>query len=359
MEKAKGNTTRLILSIFAFTSIITFFTTNDIVVLLLTPIIVEICFQSGIENAKLILLGQFIAANTLSMGLLIGSPTNIILSDAVEIGFFQYLSLMAIPAVIAFSSSLALLYITVKAADRGLTFFRRMKFQKEYSVPEKNPEPDFTNQMRDWILIFAFFVTLVAFVTYIKASLLFCAVPSILISLIYWHRSKKHRTSFREPLKQLPYGILFFGMAFFTFAQGFSKTALLNERIVPVIQTAAQTPISAIETVYISGLLVNIFNDLPASALIAETLPKLQLTGQVESIITQASLVGLNIGTYVTPVGALAGLIWFDMIRKQVKREAKNNPEHAEKIRTPKRSDLVKYGLMHFFSGFCIHSHDL
>jgi Na+/H+ antiporter NhaD/arsenite permease-like protein len=49
------------------------------------------------------LLGQFIAASTLSMGLLIGSPTNIIIVDAMEIDLFTYFSIMMIPAVTAFN----------------------------------------------------------------------------------------------------------------------------------------------------------------------------------------------------------------------------------------------------------------
>lgn len=142
-------------------------------------------------------------------------------------------------------------------------------------------------------------------------------------------------------------------MSFFTFAEQFSKTGLLNKKIVPVIQTATETPLSALGTVYNSGLLVNISNDLPASALVAETLLKLHLTATAETVITQASLVGLNIGTYVTPVGALAGLIWFNMIINQVKREKQEDKE--KNIEFPGRTDLVKYGLLHFiFTGLII-----
>lgn len=350
VEFCEGDTAKLVVSMFAVTSLITFFTTNDIVILLLTPIMVEISFQAGIKNAKLLLLAQFIAANTLSMGLLIGSPTNIIIAEAMRIDFFTYLSMMIVPAVTAFLSSLLLIYLTVKIAESNLPLFKGLNFEETYEVPEKNPEPQLTSQMRDWLIIFGFFVTLVALITYMHISLLLCVVPSILVSLGYWHFSGKHKTGVKQPLKQLPYGILFFGMAFFTFAQQFSKTGLLNEKIVPIIQTSAQTPLSALGTVYTSGLLVNIFNDLPASALVAETLPKLQLTATAQTVLTQASLVGLNIGTYVTPIGALAGLIWFNMIRKQLKKEKKQRPEHS--IEVPKRTDLVKYGLLHFlFTG--------
>ncbi|MFB6115244.1 MAG: SLC13 family permease [Candidatus Nanohalobium sp.] len=336
---------------FVVTSLITFFTTNDIVILLLTPIIVEICFQARIQNAKLILLTQFIAANTLSMGLLIGSPTNIIIADALRIDFFTYLSLMALPAAVAFTSSLTVLYLTVKITESSkIPLFKDLEFQEEYRIPDENPEPEFTEHMRDWLMIFGFFVVLVAIVTYLHVSLLICAVPSIAISLIYWKTSEKHSQTVKKPLKHLPYGILFFGTAFFTFAEQFSRTAVLNQKIVPVLQqTVTNSPlVSTVGTVYGSGLLVNTFNDLPASALVAQTLPKLELTQATETVITQASLTGLNIGTYLTPVGALAGLIWFNRIREQIRKEEENFPEFAEKLEFPKRTDLVKYGAVHF-----------
>lgn len=169
----------MILSMFILTSVITFFTTNDIVILLLTPIMVEISFQAGIRNAKLLLLGQFIAANTLSMRLLIGSPTNIIIVDAMKIDFFTYFSIMIIPAVTAFTSSLLLIYITVKIAESRLPLFRGLEFEKSYEVPENNSEPELTSQMRDWLIIFGFFVALVAAVTYLHLSLSICAVHAI------------------------------------------------------------------------------------------------------------------------------------------------------------------------------------
>ncbi len=125
------------------------------------------------------MLGQFIAANTLSMRLLIGSPTNIIIVDAMKIDFFTYFSIMIIPAVTAFTSSLLLIYITVKIAESRLPLFRGLEFEKSYEVPENNPEPKLTSQMRDWLIIFGFFVALVAAVTYLHLSLSICAVHAI------------------------------------------------------------------------------------------------------------------------------------------------------------------------------------
>ncbi|MFB6174563.1 MAG: SLC13 family permease [Candidatus Nanohalobium sp.] len=341
VEKSKGNTKRLLLTMFVATSAVTFFTTNDIVVLLLTPIMIEICHEAEIENGKLLLLGQFIAANTLSMGLMIGSPTNIIVAETVGLDFFQYMLIMALPALTSFLASLGVLYLSIKASKTSLPFFRDLEFKETYNIPEENPEPDFTAQMRDWLLIFAFFVATVAVTTYMDISLLYSAIPAIIISLTYWQLSDKHTKSVKRPLKQLPYGIFFFGMSFFTFAQQFSKTGLLNQKLVPLFQANLDSFLAPVYSTAFSGLMVNTFNDLPASALIAQTIPKLEMAESVRIITLQSTLTGLNVGTYLTPVGALAGLIWFNEMRKE-------NRKREREVEIPKRTDLIKYGAFNF-----------
>lgn len=101
-ERCGGSTGRLLFYLFIMASALTAFTSNDIVVLALTPIVISVCHQAHIHNVRLILLSTFVAANTLSMALLIGSPTNIILADALGIDGLRFTVLMAVPAIFAF-----------------------------------------------------------------------------------------------------------------------------------------------------------------------------------------------------------------------------------------------------------------
>lgn len=355
----EGNSTRLVLYMFTMTSAVTLFTTNDIVVLVLTPVIVEICFQAGIRNTKPILLSQFVAANTLSMGLLIGSPTNIIIAEELGINFFDYFGLMVLPALVAFGSSFLLITLIIRVTESDRTeLFDDLYIQPEYSMPKEIPEPYFTPQMRNWILVFGVFVMLVAIVTFLRLSLYWCAVPSLIIALTYWARSDKHEEPITGPLKRLPYGVFFFGMTFFVFAEAFGRTAFVETMIIPAVQGYfGESPIRAgVVGVFGSGVLVNVFNDLPASALVATVLSQLEFaSGVTRTILIQGSLVGLNIGTYVTQVGALAGLIWFNQLRIQRNHQRDTFPELADEMSFPKRIDLVRYGMFHFlFTGLSV-----
>ena len=70
-------------------AILTIFTSNDIVILTFTPFI---CYFS--KNAKInpipYLVAEFAAANTYSMMLIIGNPTNIYLATSASIDFISY-----------------------------------------------------------------------------------------------------------------------------------------------------------------------------------------------------------------------------------------------------------------------------
>src|SRR4029453_7163864 len=71
-DRGGANTTRLMLYLLLLSSLLAYFTSNDIVILTMTPIVVSVAYQARVANAKILLLSQFIAANTVSMGLLIG-----------------------------------------------------------------------------------------------------------------------------------------------------------------------------------------------------------------------------------------------------------------------------------------------
>ena len=79
VKLARGNGHRLLIYVYVLCSILTYFTSNDIVIISMTPLIIHIGDCSNIKNVVPLLITQYIAANTSSMGLLVGSPTNIIL----------------------------------------------------------------------------------------------------------------------------------------------------------------------------------------------------------------------------------------------------------------------------------------
>jgi Na+/H+ antiporter NhaD/arsenite permease-like protein len=90
----------LFTAFFLLSAALTIVTSNDIVILCLTPIIAYVCQHTGADPIPL-LMGQFVPANVLSLVLIIGNPTNIILAGSQNITFFGYLKWMMLPSLAA------------------------------------------------------------------------------------------------------------------------------------------------------------------------------------------------------------------------------------------------------------------
>ena len=86
------------------------FTSNDIIVLTFTPFI---CYFS--KHAKIsplpYLITEFVAANTWSMFLIIGNPTNIYLATSLNISFLEYTKVMFLPTIFSGVASFIVLFL--------------------------------------------------------------------------------------------------------------------------------------------------------------------------------------------------------------------------------------------------------
>ncbi|MBQ3219482.1 MAG: hypothetical protein IJB32_02690, partial [Clostridia bacterium] len=97
--KNKSGQLKLFLILYSVISVLTVFTSNDVIILTFTPPICLFCKKAGISPLPF-LIGEFVAANTWSMTLIVGNPTNVYLAQSAGIGFSEYLSVMLLPAIV-------------------------------------------------------------------------------------------------------------------------------------------------------------------------------------------------------------------------------------------------------------------
>lgn len=109
LKYASGNGRRLYFSVYLTISILTIFTSNDIIILTFTPFIYYFSKNAGIDP-KPYLIAEFFAANTWSMMLYIGNPTNIVLAAAFNLRFDEYTKWMLLPSLVAGFMNMILLY---------------------------------------------------------------------------------------------------------------------------------------------------------------------------------------------------------------------------------------------------------
>ena len=78
LKKSGDSQIKLFATLFLAVGLLTVFTSNDVVVLTFTPFICQFCKRAKV-NPLPYLFAEFVAANSFSMALIIGNPTNIYL----------------------------------------------------------------------------------------------------------------------------------------------------------------------------------------------------------------------------------------------------------------------------------------
>ena len=132
-SKAKENQFILFLIFYFLTAILTVFTSSDVVILTLTPFICFFAKRSRI-NPIPYLVGEFVAANTWSLMLMIGNPTNIYLATSAGITFIEYFKVMAVPTIVAGLVELGLLLLIFKKHLKVPLISNEVQFKVEHRV---------------------------------------------------------------------------------------------------------------------------------------------------------------------------------------------------------------------------------
>ena len=291
---------KIFVAFYLLTSILTIFTSNDIVILTFTPFI---CLFA--KNAKInpipYLVAEFAAANTWSMMLIIGNPTNIYLATSANITFLEYIKIMFLPTLI--SGILEFLLIM-------LIFNKQLKKEIEPVYEEFKPESklDIIVGLIHLIICIIFLVIS----SYIKVEMYLIALASAFSLLLYIIVSRLIRKrSLKVTLtigKKLPWQLIPFVLSMFTIVvalnyQGVS--AKLSELLAgnhPIIKYGLSSFVTS-----------NFINNIPMSILYSN-LP-LNLSGISFNEAIYASIIGSNIGAFLTPLGALAGIMFTNLTK--------------------------------------------
>ena len=301
-KRAKTNQYTLFFALYALTSVLTVFTSNDIVILTLTPFI---CFFAKRANIKATpyLIAEFFAANTWSLMFLIGNPTNIYLATAANINFVEYFKVMAIPTIVAGLVELGILVLLF-----------RNSLKEPFYV--ENEQVEIPNKLLLSVGVSTLIVCLVflIIVHYLPIEMwmisLSCACFLSLFTLIYLLVRKEKLTIMGNSYKRLPYELIPFFLSMFVIVVSLNYQGITGE----ISKLLGDSHV--IYTYgYSSFLVCNLINNIPMSILYSGV--SSSLSGSMFYQATYASIIGSNIGAFLTPIGALAGIMFTSLVNKQ------------------------------------------
>ncbi|MBO5505038.1 MAG: hypothetical protein J5984_01015 [Clostridia bacterium] len=300
VKRANCSQKRIFFYLYITVSVLTVFTSNDIIILTFTPFIC--CFAKRMRiNPMPYLFAEFAGANTWSIFLIIGNPTNIYLASLGGIGFAEYIKLMWLPAVVA-----------------GLTAFAVtfLMFRKDLEKPMSPKEFEFS-RIKDKVLLGTglFFLSvciiLLAVSSYISLEMWIITLGIMALEfitvLIYCAFKRRRPKELVRCLKRMTYLLIPFVLSMFILVE-----ALSGKNVTAIMGQALNSlGHSGIVYGFASALMANFVNNIPMSVLFESVISS---SGAGREALLGA-IVGSNIGALITPVGALAGIMWSGILK--------------------------------------------
>lgn len=282
-------------------SLLTVFTSNDIVVMTFTPFI---CYFS--KNARIdprpYLVAEFVAANTMSLLFIIGNPTNIYIATSYHIGFVDYFLVMALPTAASALVSFGVLWL----------LFRKSLREPVEAVPDGagiTNRPMLAVGLSVLVIATGFLVV----GPYMDIDMWLVSVTAVgVLFLSIGVLSLKMRRPPRElgrTLERAPWQLVPFVLSMFVLI-----LALTENGVTGAIGNALGDRQTVWKYGVLSFLASNLINNIPMSVLFCPIVGCLSGAELVRGIY--ATVVGSNLGAFLTPIGALAGIMWMSLLKR-------------------------------------------
>ncbi|MDD5082648.1 MAG: ArsB/NhaD family transporter, partial [Dehalococcoidales bacterium] len=315
--RAAGNSgKKLFLYFFLLSSILTVFTSNDIVILTMTPIICY-CAQYADCDPIPFLIAQFFAANIWSVALYIGNPTNIIVAQAYGLTFLEYSRWMALPTVVTGCACLALLWV----------IFRK-RIPERVKVPQIDPRDALKDRGGAIFGVVCFLVCLVLLSLSSWLDIEIWLIP-VLVAAVMLTRDvvthgiliiRKRKTvgehfsalTSASVIKMMPWKVVPFIIGSFIMVEDLSSSGWISIFAGAISRISSGLLSATLGIGFLSSLAANLVNNQPMTILFTRILenPAFVASAEAKKAGMFALIMGSNFGANFTFMGALAGIMW-------------------------------------------------
>lgn len=309
IQAGKGNGTRLFALIFFTGAMVGMVFTNDAAILMFTPLIFLMVEKIAgpdwtLEN-KLPFYFAVLYVGNLAGLLIISNPINIIVGSFFDLSFSQYAIWMFFPGLM----SVLVSFVGLRIAFQGA-------IPKRYTVPEKSTHHEpLSRMMKICAVVVA--LTLAGFFFQGLTGVPIAAVAMLGAAvLLFLHKANG------QPMKPVIVGVewsvLVFVVGIFLVAMGARNaglTGLFSDLIIFLTQQfGSWTLLPTISLV--AGTTSAIINNHPTADLMIWVVQDLGLNDTQQMFAVFAALIGGDLGPKMLPIGSLAALMWFRILRQ-------------------------------------------
>jgi arsenical pump membrane protein len=300
---SRGNPRRLLVAVVAAGALVAAVLSNDAAALVLTPVVYVLVARFGLSPLPYVLACTFVA-DAASIALPVSNPVNVIVSDRLGVSAASLVPVM-LPAAVA--SVVALLGCL-------LVIYRRELPVRAPLVPPSASWASWTGVPQR--LLAASGVAVGAFAVASAANLplgpTMAAVWLLLLGVEWTSRR------FARPLDGVGWSLLVFVAAMGILVDGLSSAGITAWLAQVVLGQVRDSPaLVMVVTAFAAAVGANLVNNLPAAFVFADAVHSAGLSAASAHAAAIGTIIGADLGPNLTPVGSVATLLWFVLLRQR------------------------------------------
>lgn len=298
-----GSPRRLLAAVVAAGAIVAALLSNDAAALVLTPVVYVLVARFGLSPLPYVLACTFVA-DASSIALPVSNPVNVIVSDRLGVSAASLVPVLLPAAVASVAALLGCLFV----------IYRGQLPARAPIIPRSNSWASWTSVPRR--LLAAFAVAIVAFAVASAADLPLgptMAAVWLLLLGAEWTSSR-----FGRPLEGVGWSLLVFVASMSVLVDGLSSagvTAWLSQQILGQVRDSPAAVM--VVTAFASAVGANLVNNLPAAFVFADAVHGAGLSAASAHAAAVGTIIGADLGPNLTPVGSVATLLWFVLLRQR------------------------------------------
>jgi arsenical pump membrane protein len=305
---ARGSGRRLFTTIFFTGTLVGTVFTNDAAVLIFTPIVFGLVDQIGgrtwSERNKLPFYFAVLYIANLVGALVIANPINLIVASLMGIGFIEFAMWMTLPAVVSIVVSFA-----------GLWLYFRGSIPREFAIPlprERARGQGLVQAICAAVVIVTlagfFSEPLTGFPTWLVA--LTGAMALLLVHVTLGHGELV------PVVRGVGWDVIVFMCGMFVVGLGLRHVGV-TQLIGTMIERFSGVDLATMRSFVglTAGTCSALINNHPTADLMAFTIQDFALSVPEKKSLAFAALIGGDLGPKMLPIGSLAALIWFRLLR--------------------------------------------
>jgi arsenical pump membrane protein len=298
-----GSPRRLLAAVVGVGAIVAALLSNDAAALVLTPVVYVLVARFGLAPLPYVLACTFVA-DAASIALPVSNPVNVIVSDRLGVSAASLVPVLLPAAVASVVALLGCLFVV----------YRRQLPARAPLVPASSSWASWAGVPRR--LLAAFGVAVGAFAVASALDLPLgptLAAVWLLLLGVEWTSRRPDR-----PLDGIGWSLLVFVGAMGILVDGLSSAGITGWLAQIVLGQVRDSPAAVmVVTAFAAAVGSNLVNNLPAAFVFADAVHGAGLSAASAHAAAIGTIIGADLGPNLTPVGSVATLLWFVLLRQR------------------------------------------